>query len=113
MEKFDPSTITFSDAAINHFISSLADRGHGYGIKIGVKEAGCSGYEYFFNFADEVNPADYVFNENGCRIYIDKESLKFLSGSKVDFTKDGLNSGIKFINPNAKAVCGCGESFTI
>ena len=42
MEKFDPNTITFSDAALNHFISSLADRGHGYGIKIGVKEAGCS-----------------------------------------------------------------------
>ena len=60
-----------------------------------------------------MNPSDYVFNENGCRIYIDKDSLKFLSGSKVDFTKDGLNSGIKFINPNAKAVCGCGESFTI
>ena len=78
MEKFDPNTITFSDAALNHFISSLADRGHGYGIKIGVKEAGCSGYEYFFNFADEVNPADYVFNENGCRIYIDKALNSYL-----------------------------------
>ena len=40
-------------------------------------------------------------------------SLEFLKGSLVDFSEDGLNKGIKIINPNAKAVCGCGESFTV
>ena len=44
---------------------------------------------------------------------MDNNSLEFLKGSLVDFTEEGLNKGIKFINPNAKAVCGCGESFTI
>ena len=47
------------------------------------------------------------------KIFVDKESLNYLKGSLVDYSEDGLNQGIKFHNPNAKAVCGCGESFTI
>ena len=42
-----------------------------------------------------------------------KRALDYLKGSMVDYSDDGLNKGIKFHNPNAKAVCGCGESFTI
>jgi iron-sulfur cluster assembly protein len=48
-----------------------------------------------------------------CKVFVDQQSLEFLKGSLVDFSEDGLNKGIKFINPNAKAVCGCGESFTV
>ena len=42
-------------------------------------------------------------------------TLRFLEirGSQVDYTIEGLNQGVKFINPNASAVCGCGESFTV
>ena len=47
------------------------------------------------------------------RFLVDKESLNYLKGSLVDYSEDGLNQGIQFHNPNAKAVCGCGESFTI
>ena len=113
MQVFNPKSISFSKKAINHFRNSLQQRGGGEGIKIGVKEAGCSGYEYVFDFIDNIDINDYVFEEKGCNIYIDNHSLKFLSGSLVDYSEDGLNKGIKFINPNAKAVCGCGESFTI
>ena len=55
----------------------------------------------------------FVFDEGDCKIFVDKESLNYLKGSLVDYSEDGLNQGIKFHNPNAKAVCGCGESFTI
>ena len=113
MQEFNPKSISFSDKAINHFLISLQQRGSGKGIKIGVKEAGCSGYEYVFDFNDSIDINDHVFKKNGCNIYIDNHSLNFLSGSMVDYSEDGLNKGIKFINPNAKAVCGCGESFTI
>ena len=54
-----------------------------------------------------------IFEKNGCKIFVDNSSLELLKGSLVDYQKDGLNQGIKFVNPNAKAVCGCGESFTI
>jgi len=48
MENINPSDLNFSEKAINHFLSSLESRGKGAGIQIGVKKAGCSGYEYFF-----------------------------------------------------------------
>ena len=47
------------------------------------------------------------------KIFVDSDSFSFLKGSLVDYFDDGLNQGIKFVNPNAKAVCGCGESFTV
>ena len=113
MENINPSDLNFSDKAINHFLSSLELRGKGVGIQIGVKKAGCSGYEYFFDFVDDIDTKNIVFEKNGCKVYVDKTSFDFLKGSLVDYSEDGLNKGIKFVNPNAKAVCGCGESFTI
>ena len=113
MEIFKPTELNFSDKAIEHFISSLAKRGNGLGIQIGVRKAGCSGYEYFFDFVDEIKSDYKVFEKNDCKIFVDLQSLSFLKGTLVDYSEDGLNKGIKFENPNVKAVCGCGESFTI
>ena len=57
---------------------------------------------------------DFItYEKGGCKIFIDSKSFSFLKGSMVDYVDEGLNQGIKFINPNAKAVCGCGESFTL
>ena len=113
MESFSSTDLNFSDKAISHFLTSLDSRGKGLGIKIGVRKAGCSGYEYFFFFLDELEAENILFEKSGCKIFVDQESLNFLKGSLVDYSEDGLNKGIKFINPNAKAVCGCGESFTV
>jgi len=113
MDTFNSSDLNFSDSAIEHFSKVLIDRGSGEGVKLGVKEAGCSGYEYTFDFVDEVID-DYIsFEKNGCKIFVDTKSFNFLKGSLIDYQDDGLNKGTKFINPNAKAVCGCGESFTL
>tara|TARA_B100000768_G_scaffold176363_1_gene189005 strand:- start:1048 stop:1389 length:342 start_codon:yes stop_codon:yes gene_type:complete len=113
MESFSSTDLNFSDKAISHFLTSLDSRGKGLGIKIGVRKAGCSGYEYFFDFVDILEAENILFEKSGCKIFVDQESLNFLKGSLVDYSEDGLNKGIKFINPNAKAVCGCGESFTV
>jgi len=115
MEKFSPEALKFSESALAHFVSSIQSRGKGLGVRIGVKKAGCSGFEYFFEYVDDIltEGQDIIFNEGECNIYVDQESLSYLKGSMVDYSDDGLNKGIKFHNPNAKAVCGCGESFTI
>jgi iron-sulfur cluster assembly protein len=113
MERFSSTDLNFSDKAISHFLTSLDSRGKGLGIKIGVRKAGCSGYEYFFDFVDSLETESILFEQSGCKIFVDQESLNFLKGSLVDYSEDGLNKGIKFVNPNAKAVCGCGESFTV
>ena len=113
MDIFKPTELNFSDKAIEHFTKSLDKRGNGLGIQIGVRKAGCSGYEYFFDFVDEINLDHKIFEKNNCKIFVDTDSLSFLKGTLVDYSEDGLNNGIKFENTNAKAVCGCGESFTI
>ena len=53
MESFNPTSISFTDSAINHFKNSLIGKPENFGIRIGVKEAGCSGYEYFFEYTNE------------------------------------------------------------
>ena len=115
METFSLEALKFSQSALTHFASSIQNRGKGLGVRIGVKKAGCSGFEYFFDYVDDVltDGKDIIFHESESSIYVDPESLDYLKGSMVDYSDDGLNKGIKFHNPNAKAVCGCGESFTI
>ena len=49
----------------------------------------------------------------GIKIIVDKNSLRYLVGTELDFVRDGLNSSFKFNNPNAAESCGCGESFSL
>ena len=113
MESFNPTSISFTDSAINHFKNSLIGKPENFGVRIGVKEAGCSGYEYFFEYTNEEREGDILFDESTFKIHVDKQSFEFLKGSEVDFASTGLNQGIIFNNPNAKVTCGCGESFSI
>ena len=113
MNSINSMELNFSKSASSHFSKMLSERGKGKGIKLGIKKAGCSGYEYTFDFVDEVIDDYKTFEVSGCKIFVDSNSLSFLKGSLIDYTDDGLNKGIKFVNPNAKAVCGCGESFTL
>ena len=113
MRTFNSQNLEFSDNAINHFSKVLKERGKGKGVKLGIKEAGCSGYEYTFDFVDVIQDGYLRFKKENCTIFVDTESFNFLKGSLIDYVDDGLNKGIKFVNPNAKAVCGCGESFTV
>jgi len=60
-----------------------------------------------------VNEDDLIFEEYGARVYIDPKSLVYLDGTQIDYTKEGLQEGFKFENPNVKDSCGCGESFHV
>jgi len=54
-----------------------------------------------------------VFESHGVKVIADPKALVYLDGTEVDYTREGLNEGFKFTNPNEKARCGCGESFTV
>jgi len=54
-----------------------------------------------------------VFEDRGVKLVVNPKSLVYLDGTELDFGKEGLNEGFKFNNPNEKARCGCGESFSI
>lgn len=105
--------VTFTDSAAQHIKGYLEKRGKGVGLRLAVRTTGCSGLAYVLEFADEVAANDEVFESNDVTVIIDKKSLVFLDGTELDFTKEGLNEGFKFNNPNVKDECGCGESFTI
>lgn len=105
--------IKVSDAAAQRAQSFLVNRGKGLGLRLGVKTTGCSGLAYVLEFVDELNPDDEVFEDNGVKIIIDGKSLVYLDGTELDFSKEGLNEGFQFNNPNANGECGCGESFNV
>lgn len=106
-------SITMTPAAVDHVRKHIANRGKGLGLRLGVRTSGCSGMAYVLDFADELNSDDQVFDEQGVKLIVDHDSLQYLEGTVVDYTKEGLNSGFKFNNPNVKDSCGCGESFTV
>jgi iron-sulfur cluster assembly protein len=105
--------ITATQKAQQHMKGMLDLRGKGEGIRLGVKTTGCSGYAYVIEYADTINDNDTIIELDSLNIIIDNKSELFLRGSEIDFVEDKLGKGLKFNNPNTKALCGCGESFTI
>lgn len=122
LPEFDQGLVV-TQAAHDYILSSLQkSQKPALGLRIGVKKAGCSGYEYVLEYAYEesLTKLDYRFdypvnNTEFWSVIIDKETyLKFFKGgTELDFTTDGLNQGLKFNNPNVGHQCGCGESFTL
>lgn len=106
-------SIELTEVAADRVKSFLSNRGKGVGLRLGIKTTGCSGMAYVMEFVDDIEDDDSVFESRGVKVIIDPKSLVYLDGTQVDFTKEGLNEGFKFINPNAKDECGCGESFTV
>jgi iron-sulfur cluster assembly protein len=106
-------TISITPAAADRVKNFLTTRGHGLGLRLGVKSTGCSGYAYVVNYADELAKDDVVFVAEGVKIIVDQKSLSYIDGTEVDFVKQGLNEAFRFRNPNVKGECGCGESFTV
>lgn len=105
-------TITLTERAAQH-VQRFLTTNEGNGLRVAVKPTGCSGYMYVVQPVKEINDHDQVFMSQGVQIVVDDESLKYLEGTEVDFTREGLNEGFKFVNPNVKATCGCGESFSL
>ena len=105
--------ITLTEAAAKHIKKSLAGRGKGVGLRLGVKTSGCSGMAYVLEFADVVEEEDQVFESQGIQVLVDPKSMLYIDGTELDFTREGLNEGFRFNNPNVQDECGCGESFTI
>ncbi|HBO3685437.1 TPA: iron-sulfur cluster assembly protein IscA [Pseudomonas aeruginosa] len=105
--------ISMTEAAAKHVQRSLQGRGKGEGIRLGVRTTGCSGLAYVLEFVDELAAEDLVFESHGVKVIIDPKSLVYLDGAELDFTREGLNEGFKFNNPNVRGECGCGESFNV
>ena len=102
-----------TDVAAQRVKRFMTERGSGEGLRIGIKTTGCSGFAYVVGITDEIADDDRVFESHGVKVIVDGDSLSYLDGTTVDFSREGLNEGFSYDNPNVKSLCGCGESFGV
>ena len=109
-----PKVVTLTDAAAARVkeIMDRADKPYA-GLRVGVKNGGCAGQEYVFEYAAEKGPIDEVVEDKGVTILIEPKAVLFLIGTEIDYEVSKLSSKFVFHNPNETDACGCGESVTI
>ena len=103
--------ITLSESAAKRLKELLADKEES-GVRAAVRGGGCSGFTYKLLF-DNKDIDDRVIFDKNVEIYVDPKSFLYLMGTQIDFVDELNQSGFKFVNPNAKRTCGCGESFSV
>src|SRR5947207_13589671 len=108
-----PMAISLTESAALRVKTFLAARGHGVGLRLGVRKTGCSGFAYVVNYADGPQPGDAVFEDRGVRVFVDGASLALIDGTDVGFVKPGPNEGFPLRNPNVKGEFGRGEHFSV
>ncbi len=102
-----------SEAAGSRLAELLKKKGYGAGaLKVSVVGGGCSGLQYQMELVPGAGPKDILVESRGVRISVDPKSAVFLSGSEIDFSSDLQKGGFRVTNPNARATCSCGDSFS-
>tara|TARA_A100001037_G_scaffold213043_1_gene190963 strand:+ start:92 stop:421 length:330 start_codon:yes stop_codon:yes gene_type:complete len=106
-------SVTLSEIAAERVKGFLDAKGGGVGLRVGVKPNGCSGYAYVLDLAEAVSADDAVYESHGIKVIVDAKSLPIIDGTRIDYTRQGLNETFSYENPNAAHECGCGESFGV
>lgn len=112
-ETFNPTVISMTPEARAHLRKQLQREGV-LAVELNINESGCNGYMYEINYVSD-RPEDsreFDFGD-GVKVFVSNEDWQYVSGTSIDFVTEGLNSSLKFDNPNADTLCGCGESFSI
>ncbi|MDO8909265.1 MAG: iron-sulfur cluster assembly accessory protein [Pseudohongiella sp.] len=119
VKNFDPQTIpatpvSVTPSAIDHFRKQLQKDQSARAVRLSVKESGCTGFMYVIDLVPELNQNDLRQTlDDGVELLIDRGSLNIVNGTQIDLVTEGVNRQLRFLNPNAKDHCGCGESFSV
>ena len=109
-----PAAIILTPAAEARVAELMARAPAGsIGVKLSTPKRGCSGLAYSVDYVTEANRFDERIETPGGTFFVDGGSILYLIGSTMDWQEDDFAAGFTFENPNAKASCGCGESFTV
>lgn len=103
--------INLTDNALNAVRGVISTSGAS-GLRITVESGGCAGFKYIMGLANETKSDDTVIERDGVRLFVDNDSHQYLVGTTIDFVLAQEGSGFTFDNPNAKASCSCGKSFS-
>lgn len=113
VQTFTPSEISVSDRAVRHLAQQLRSE-HAQALRLGVEESGCNGFAFTLDYVKQVPKDSKKFEfQDGVQVYVESDDWEFVKGTFIDYVTEGLNSSLKFDNPNADSVCGCGESFSL
>ena len=91
----------------------IAREKQGEFLRIAITGGGCNGLSYKMKFVSEPRRGDIVVPTAGVRVLVDSKSALYLKGTHLDYSSAMVAGGFKFSNPNAKASCSCGESFSV
>lgn len=105
--------VTLTEGAVNALRRIMQEQGvpADYGLRIGVKGGGCSGFSYILGF-DTQKASDDTFEISGIKVLMQKAHGIYLLGMEIDWVEGLNNRGFSFNNPNANETCGCGSSFS-
>jgi len=106
--------MNITDDAINRAKEILAqNKKEGFGLRIGISSGGCSGLSYKIDFEEKPEEKDKVLEFEGLKVFVDPKAYLYLQNVEVGFHSDLMSSSFTFTNPDAKATCGCGTSFSV
>ncbi|MBP8257210.1 MAG: iron-sulfur cluster assembly accessory protein [Opitutaceae bacterium] len=82
-------------------------------LRVAITGGGCNGLSYKLRFVAEAKRGDILVETGGARVLVDPKTALYLKGTVLDYSHQMVGGGFKFSNPNAKASCSCGESFSV
>ena len=82
-------------------------------LRIRITGGGCNGLSYKLKFVSSPKKGDILVESSGISALVDSKTALYLRGTTLDFSDNLVGGGFKFMNPNAKASCSCGESFNL
>jgi iron-sulfur cluster assembly accessory protein len=82
-------------------------------LRVAITGGGCNGLSYKLRFTPEPKRGDILVRSAGVPVLVDGKTALYLRGTQLDYSNQLIAGGFKFSNPNAKASCSCGESFSV
>lgn len=105
--------VRLTEAAGNKINSLIAREAQGSFLRVAISGGGCNGLSYKMKFVPEPKRGDILVKTGGASVIVDSKSALYLKGTHIDYSAAMVAGGFKFSNPNAKASCSCGESFSV
>jgi iron-sulfur cluster assembly accessory protein len=109
----DERLVRLTEPAGTKVRALIAREGQGEFLRIAISGGGCNGLSYKLRFVPEARRGDIRVRTAGAAVLVDPKTALYLKGTVVDYSEKLIGGGFKFTNPNAKASCSCGESFSV
>jgi iron-sulfur cluster assembly protein len=109
----DERLVCLSEAAGRKVSALMAREQQGNYLRVAIAGGGCNGLSYKLRFAAEPKRGDILVRSGGVQVVVDPKTALYLKGTHLDYSSALIAGGFKFTNPNAKASCSCGESFSV